>query len=413
MKKSYLTLAAAALAFAACTNEVLIDEPIADDVLIGFETFTDNATKATATGAMANPSDFTDAHGGFGVWGYKYETALGSNVPTDLTATTTYTPVFSNVKVWYESTTTGGHNHFTYTVPKYWDKNMNYVFFAYAPYDGTNASITKKGEISIKDISSIQNVSTSTGSGESLVYSGLTETSVTDYLVATYVKDQKINGTNQSSSTITDYNDKTQTVGFTFGHMLSKLQVNVLALEAYKGVKSIKVSYVGIENIPSVSTDKTVFTQTAPTAPAGTYNPASYTSELQIVNSGTGNTNATSQADVYILKNGSINTATSVITDPTAQTQSFNYYVAPNDPAGNTADANKKYLLNVKYTVEYVDGITEDVKVENIDIAEKLVKLEQNYSYVLNVKIGLNQILFTVDAVSGWTDADAQNVEVK
>ncbi len=403
MKKSYLMIAATATLLVACQrNEVFKD--LVDDnetVMIGFETFHEKATKATATDAISAPENMTSAHGGFGVWGYKaIDAAEASGAAATVNISSGYTTVFNNVKVWYESSSTKTQG-FTYAVPKYWDKNMEYIFFAYAPYDGTNASIDNAtGKITIADIASIQDVSKSTGSDQDLVYNGSNTAAVTDYLMATYVTNQKLNSTNQNGK---GYDGKNQTVGFTFGHMLSKLQVNLQTSDTYSGIEYIKVTTLSIENMPASASTKASFTQTSPTAPAGVYTPASYTSALSIIG-----TSGTSTSGLYILKGGSL--SGDVVTAPTAQNQSFNYYVAPNTPAGTGTD---KYLLNIGYTIKYVDGITEDVAITDVDLSEKLASLLQNNSYTLTIKVGLNQIFFTVDEIKGWVDQSAQEIEVK
>lgn len=408
MKKSYLMIAAAAAMFAACSSNDTFKEIVDnnENVLIGFETFHEKATRATATDEISGPTNFTKAHGGFGVWGFKGSpanivAASGTPAVVNISDDTKFTPVFENVQVWYvnESTPSRG---FTYAVPKYWDKNMEYTFFAYAPYDKDNATLDlTKGIITIDDIASIQDISANNSeTGEALVYSGTNTTSVTDYLMASYEYDQKLNTTNQSSLS---YTLKGQTVGFTFGHMLSKLQINLQASEAYSGVKTLTVNSLSIENMPTSASTKASFTQTSPTAPAGAYTPSSYTTSLNVIGTG-----GTSTAGLTILKNGSLSGET--VTAPTAQNQAFNYYVAPNTPTGTDHD---KYLLNISYKITYVDDVEEDVVIEDVDLSSKLASLLQNNSYTLTIKVGLNQIYFTVDAVNGWSAQTAQEIEVK
>lgn len=437
MKKFYL-LAAAATILTACTNNEKMTVDLDNDgpVLIGFETYHEKSTKATATGAINDGTDLIKDHGGFGVWGFKGASATYSSTAKTLEERG-FTTVFDNVKVWYEGgnplTPTQGY---TYAVPKYWDKGMKYIFFAYAPFDGTNATIdwedtendTKEGIgiIKISDIPSIQNVSKSKDNKaqgdadnkpENIQFEGSNTTGVTDYLMGTCVDNQYLTaenkgpsalGTNQNygNDDVIRYTDQEQTVGFTFGHMLSKFQVNLKASAAYPGIKSIKVNTLSIENMPSSASTKVVFTQTAPTAPAGTYNTTSYTSTLSIIGA-----EGTSTNSLFILKNGSLSGET--VTKPTEQLQSFNYYVAPNTPSGTGTD---KYKLNIAYTIEYVDGITEDVTIADVDLSSSttpLTTFAQNNSYNLTISVGLNQIFFTVVNVTNWADDITNNIEIK
>ena len=180
--------------------------------------------------------------------------------------------------------------------------------------------------------------------------------------------------------------------------------------------------------MPATKTTTTNFTQDSPTSPAGKYSTTAYNTELLVIKNGAGeNEVATSKNSLYILSGGkgldANNQETTTVADmvdsekPTHNKQNFNYYVAPNDPNNNTNDVNKKYLVNLKYTINYVDEMTEDVEVSDIDISEILPKLEQNYYYILTIKIQMNQILFTVDKVTDWAprnpDTEAnQTVEI-
>lgn len=428
MKKSYLMIAAAATLFAACAEKDTFKDIAAGDVLIGFETFHEKSTRATATDAIDAPDDLTTGHGGFGVWGYKgapddIKTFENENdAMGNLNQTDKFTKVFDNVKVWYDATTSSSQNHahFTYAVPKYWDKTAEYAFFAYAPWDNDQAELnTATGVITISDIAGIQDVSTSSGENKAKVYSGSATDAVTDYLMASYVTNQRYGSNPYTNQHNGSYSDHEQTVGFTFGHMLSKLQVNLMAYEAYLGVKEIAVTYLSIENMPALGTDleKTIFTQTSAAAPAGTYNPNYYIKNLEIINDNStndANANATSKTELYVLKDGTAGaSAEGAPNAPTAQTQSFNYYVAPNAPANNATEANKKHLLNINYTINYVDGTSEDVTLKDIDISSQFAAMLQNNSYILNIKIALNEILFTA-SVTDWASATTlPDVEVR
>lgn len=461
MKKFYL-IATAVTMLTACTNSEKMTADFSNDgpVMIGFETFHEKSTRAAATGEITLPEHFVkdaSGNGGFGVWGFK---GAPDDIPAasavadytiDVRNTTTFVPIFDNVQVWYVANTYP--KNFTYAVPKYWDKNAEYIFFAYAPYDATNASLNKQtGKISIDNIPTIQDISASKPetSGESLVFGDDTDagdnvalrkdaSGVIDYLMGSYVTEQKLvaanvnttaTGTNQNkgNGTVINYSGQEQTVGFTFGHMLSKLQVTLKAKEEYPGIKSIAVNKLYIKNMPYSNATKTKFTQTSPTAPAGTYDNLAYTSTLKIIdNNAESGDVATSKNSLYILKNGSLTSGT--VSAPTNQPQTFFYYIAPNDPVNNDETANDKYLLDIDYTITYVDTykngendvpVTENVSLTDVSLTyldgettKGLQKLEQNYSYTLTISVGLNQIYFTVDAVTDWTESDLGEVEIK
>ena len=462
MKKFYL-LAAAATILTACTNNEKMTADLSYDgpVMIGFETYHEKSLKAApdATGEISGPTNFTSAHGGFGVWGYKgtpanIGEATGSPKVVDISSTTNFTPIFENVKVWYEDEAIAAYKPkgFTYQVPKYWDKEAEYIFFAYAPYnkstttgDAPVVSLDRTtGNITVKDIESIQDMSKNNGgTGEALQYRGTgTEgayqaadaAGVIDYLMAKYETNQKYTGTNQDTKDWGQYTSnpdlRDQTVGFTFKHMLSRIVIKLQALETYKGVKSINVSYLAIDNMPEVKTDKAVFTQTSPTAADGTYSPNNWVGKkLQIINTDAtvvgeiaNNANATSKTALYILKDGAgkkgetttINAdEMTTIVEPTPQPQSFYYYVAPSTADNKTTDTEETYKLNIKYTITYVDNTTEVVTPEPIDLSGKLTEFVQNNSYKLTINVGLNQIYFTVDEVKGFTEVEEKTIEIK
>ena len=465
MKKFYL-IATAVTMLTACTNSEKLTADFSNDgpVMIGFETFHEKSLKSapSPTGEITDPTDFTDGHGGFGVWGFKGKpsvideakdpNASSEDPSADHTkivniSTDDFTTIFDNVKVWYvDGTETYKPKGFTYKVPKYWDKEAEYIFFAYAPYNDTKstvetskdvASLDKEtGKITIRDIESIQDLSKSTGTGIDTQFGGTgtgkaytkaDATGAIDYLMAKYETNQKYTATNQDTKDWANYTSnpdlRDQTVGFTFGHMLSRIVVKLLAADQYPGVKTMEVSYLSIKNMPEVKSDLAVFTQNSPIDPAGTYSPATWSGKnLQIINSGTDNTNATATSNLFILKNGvgkngettttNANEMTT-ITPPTAQPQLFYYYVAPNAPSGDSENKTDHYYLNINYTITYVDNIVENVVLKDIDLGGKLASMLQNNSYTLTIKVGLNQIYFTVDAVTGWTELDGQEIEIK
>lgn len=410
MKKSYLILAAVAGLFASCSQNEDVIQTADGPVQIGFDAITENLTRT----AVSAGADLTKDNGGFGVWGYKDPTASNVTVSGGVINVTTggastMQNVFNNVQVWFEDG--AATQNYTYEVPKYWDNNQHYAFFAYAPYSATNAAIeASTGKITLSQIPAKQDLSVSgTTAVNSVNYTTYTQTgtTVTDYLIASCVDNQAINATNQNAKT---YPGKNLTVGFTFAHILSQLKVNVkmhqTGADTYKGIKSLKVTSLNIENLPN-NDEKASFKQDAVNAVVGTYTPANYTTSLEII----GGTHPTSPTDLNLLAEGAAASGTTPIAAPSHLTQAFLYYLAPNAPA-----TSSKYLLNINYTIEYVDGVVENVTREDIDLSAanaNMTQFQQGYIYTLNIDVDLNQIYFTVDAVTNWTDAADTDVLVQ
>ena len=404
MKKSYLMIAAAAAMFAACSSNDSFKEIDNEDVLIGFETFHEKATKA----AVSAGSDLTSANGGFGVFGYNHEDNRAvSNGSINMTTTGT-SNVFNNVKVWYEDSNTPTKG-FTYEVPKYWNKNKYYTFFAYAPWNASTVTLAPStGKFTRTDVQSLQSTNATTtvtvGSDDRTQYTTANEASAIDYLFAVCVPQQKYAATNQ-----TTYTGYQKTVGFTFSHILSKLNVIVQAKDEsaghqYKGVKDIQVTSLNIENLPNAAANVT-YTQTATDGAAGTFSPANYTTNLNIISG----TNALTAGPLYVLDGGA--NGNPVTAPATYINQSFHYWVAPNTPTGTDHDT---YKLNINYTINYVDNVSDSFTRTIVLSTESaaFTAMAQNYIYNITVTIGLDQIYFNVDAINGWATPQDTNVEI-
>ncbi|MBR4594039.1 MAG: fimbrillin family protein [Bacteroidaceae bacterium] len=441
MKKFYF-IAIAATTLAACTSNETLKEAFFEDnetELIGFETYHEKSTKA----AVYAQADLIDDNGGFGVYGFKH---LNSRTATDgainLSDTNPasnenyVTSIFDNVKVWYEAANTYTR-YFTYAVPKYWDKEKYYTFFAYAPYASKAAGEVKgiafnqaTGKFTRNDIKALQStnnyISNAGANGDRIQYGDSVETAAIDYLIAPYVPGQKSGNTNQIGKS---YDGKGLTVGFTFSHILSKLNVYLRAKDEtndptndtkngheYSGVQDIKVSKLNIQNLPNATTEIATYAQNATNEVAGTWTPANYTTALNIIGGG----NATAAGPLYILDGGT-GTATSVTTKPTNYIpQEFHYFVAPNTPVEDTStDAIEgKYILNIDYTITYVDGTVEPYT-RTIDLSGKsaeFTSMAQNNIYKIIITIGLEQIYLTVETVNAWdpnNDSKTTIVEVQ
>lgn len=319
MKRNYyLWIAAAAAIVAGCAQENVLRDTVSESeqVLIAFDTYHSKATKAP----VSKEEDLTTLNGGFGVFAFKYTDNDGIGVSENKIDISSiynqYTnPVFDNTKTWYneayDATADADKNLFftkyQYEYPRYWDKQMTYTFFAYAPHnpdyrivadDEANTNgftgvtlVAKTGLITRTDILSVQCASGATtktiGTGDNAVsraqYSVIadnTETTdaneasdknIKDYLLAPVVAGEKWHATNQTTLPYSQdnqpYNNAEITVGFEFHHILSQLNVNIKAkneeYEAdpqsekkgheYKGIKSIYITKLEITNLPPLT----------------------------------------------------------------------------------------------------------------------------------------------------------------
>ena len=200
MKKSFLLLIAAALLAACSSNEMLVET---EDVPIGFSrVYIDKSTKAITPGPYTT-ANFETVGNTFGVIGYK------------TTATQTNAKVFNDVKVEYQTdldaSIYGADTDWAYSPLVYWDKTATkYSFFAYAPHSGDFT-----GTVAL-------------GSNDATTFS------ITGFKQATTVANQidlMTDLTNQNNVTA---NIGTNDVKFTFGHILSNINVTMAVSAALK-----------------------------------------------------------------------------------------------------------------------------------------------------------------------------------
>ncbi len=120
MKKNYFMLAATTMLFAACAQNDVVNELAQESAqqAIGFETFTNKATRGTEnSGAAYDNGEMKEHHDDFAVWAYK---------------NTSDVLVFNNTKV--------NSANYEYSPLRYWDKTATgYQFYAAAPQTTTPA----------------------------------------------------------------------------------------------------------------------------------------------------------------------------------------------------------------------------------------------------------------------------------
>jgi len=236
MKKNYYFIAAAALAFAACSNEeILVDngQQSGSEVEIGFETFTEAQTRATENNDKTYAWNLEDHHTTFDVWSTKLVAGEYAAVHGDGAKDN------AGVKVeWKKATESAASESWVPGAKKYWDKAAtSYRFFAAAP---------SSSNWKIKNGKNASNAVTTAYENAYLTYSGFTlaGTNLTETSAYTEIKtDAKDNGYKKSWKGITNGDvdlmiaarcEKTgissitasdQTVQLNFIHILSRLNV--------------------------------------------------------------------------------------------------------------------------------------------------------------------------------------------
>ena len=250
MKKSYLMIAAAAVLFAACSSNDLIndgpDNAQEKDSAIGFAAYSSKTTRADED----NSTYLHHFYGTFDVYGWK-------------TVNSSPSPVFNHVPVGYFGTNNTGANQTPPTVVyessgkpgdewgtpfsagwyyenvRYWDKVATaYQFFAIAPYEAVpspaltvaaGADNIKIGDSGAKyDISTEKNLAiVSSKPIADKKYFGFTK----DYMLA------------EKSTT------QNAKVTFNFHHILTKFNVKITKQDTYTGSQALVVKDIKIANL--------------------------------------------------------------------------------------------------------------------------------------------------------------------
>ncbi len=218
MKKIMLIITAASLIVGCASDEIRND--VATDVAIGFDSYSNLATKASSSAVLES------YHNTFGVWGYKTvsgtETAVMERIVSSVSKSykVTHNDENGNGSAdWdYDGSTGSALGQYL----KYWDKTASkYQFDAYAPYSD-NASISNH-VISIASGQYAANQNLQTEFSESLntsTFTGIGSTSTTastDWMMpaSSYVRNAE-NGTISNAI-----------VNLEFKHILSKVIVIV------------------------------------------------------------------------------------------------------------------------------------------------------------------------------------------
>lgn len=235
MKKQYFMIAAAATLFAACAETDLIDEVSVQEVpqAIGFETFADKITRQ-----VSNATALNSYHDAFGVWAYKSTNSREAVMPNYQVK---YVVDGDNLTWEY-----AGVNDQTI---KYWDKNADYEFYAYAPYNATNVNSSidartitiTEGEYAANEnlqsniVDEVEKgLSTTLNSKKFSGVGDKSSTASTDWMIANVVRQPIVNNDTKTYGPVNEE----------FTHTMSKLVVKLQSTVANTIINSVSVNNV-------------------------------------------------------------------------------------------------------------------------------------------------------------------------
>ena len=345
MKKSFLLLIAAALLAACSSNEMAVE---LKEKPIGFSrVYIDKSTKAIKTGPYTT-ANFETVGNTFGVIGYK------------TTATQANAKVFNDVKVEYKDNLTAsyydGTEDWAYSPLVYWDKTATqYSFFAYAPHSGDFT-----GTVAL-------------GSNDATTFS------ITGFKQATTVANQidlMTDLTNQNNVTA---NIGTNDVKFTFGHILSNINVTMAVSSALKADETDNPVSVVEVTLGTIKMDGSY-----------AYNTDSTKYKWALAEPSTTKIFSATQSSGNVFASEALTTSAANVPGLTGM------LMIPQKDVGT-------YQIYVKYKIkDEVFERTIALSAFKKDVTKILAAWEPGYQYTYNIVIGPTPILFDMNTVSDW-----------
>lgn len=357
MKKSLFILVAAA-GIVACSQNDMINVAEEIDAPIGFtKVYVEKSTKAFTTGAYTTANFETEGNT-FAVYGFK------------TTATQTNARVFDGKVVTYQSGLTvstngyGSTTDWAYSPLVYWDKTATeYNFYAYAPdaskFTGTVAFSTDNDPTSFS-------------------ISGFNQATSQPAMIDLMTDLTSKSGTNKVQGNAIGTND----VAFTFGHILSNINVQMAVSPALKADNTNNpVSVVSI-SLGAIKMD-------------GTYAYASSSFAWTLASTPNTASFAGTQTSGYVFASDALKASDVEFTAVPAMTDLL---FVP-----QTVDAAYQFTIRYKIKDEVFDKTIALSEFKNTSNAG-LATWAPGYKYTYNIVIGPDPILFDIAAVSGWAD---------
>lgn len=399
MKKTLLFLTATAL-LASCGSNDVKDDVVVEEIVIGFgDSHIGKITRANAGEMTASSSEGTSSGtlctdgNTMEVWGWKYNASTNPQ----------YTKIFDNQLVRYTASSTQTTTKWVYEPIKYWDRAADYVFYAVAP-DGKftmpdeHLTTAANRVLKAQNVPAVQVLMNNAGAAKiKLATDGDavtgTKSTAIDYLVAEKRECAKGEAT-QGNATDKD-------VTFTFYHILSKLDVNVLTTSTFANTGS---DYPQIK-LTDLKINLAGMCPTWDQKTAGALTPAATDGDTW---SGT----AAAAADYVCFDVDGTNVTDNLLLTETAY-KTASYFVAPT--ATGTTPAQCDVKIQVEYDIYYAasgDASVEHCQSDLLTVTN-LKNFVQNTYNKLNITIDPQAILFDVEAVTDWTNGTTGTITVQ
>ena len=363
-------LALAALTMTNCSNDESVYSAATEtQKAIGFETY---ATRPNQGRGLV--TDITALQtSSFGVLGYEYTDSWTSMLSPDF---------MYNQQITYNTVT----SKWVYTPVKLWPEKKKVAFFAYAPYNGSGITLTKKAAGDPKFTYTLP-----VANPENMI---------------DIVADQQRDKT---------YTNTSGTVSFTFGHILSRVGFGVKTPK----VEKTKIVLKGMEL--TVADKSNLYSE-------ATYNMADAAWEY----------NGGKQSTTGLALPGNLNTASVSMTGGYSQTGLLltnekadpfkteegvdNYWYLIPSKSGEDIDLSK---FSVKFTYDLVtsvdgttwdcpteqQGLTKTITLDTSETASLALAAGQAYDFVFS--IGPKVISFDVTAITAWGGPTDQDITVE
>ena len=386
MKKSYLMLAATATILASCAETEKINADLKDTTepkVIGFSSYSENATKGDATVA----SNLEFYHNTFAVYGTKQSKNDATDIQYLFGGAATAAGVQNGVTCSYQDPTKPSVlGDWRYDDPRFWDKQADFDFIAYAPaasliryyYSAANALPGATGnEFKTTDTYTLEgtNIQSTPTTAEKVKGFTVEANGDLDLMVAGHVG--QLNG-----ASYRDY------VNLQFRHILSKFNVKVLKGEGLNNAV-VKVKEVTISGLDD-SGDYTSSTYVPATTSGWASSSVNNTYKLTYENT----TGTTLNSGTY--------TGNPAVFTPGAPYYFIESLIMPQ------AIADDQVTVTVKYSIESTTSSLVQNFTNTFDLydLENLRNLNEGYNYTLTCTVQTEMIKFDASA-SVWDNVNA------